>query len=397
MRARDRVGHSAAIVLVCGCLSGTTWALGTYSMNPTDIDGRALPGFYPNVELDVAYDDNARRTETNTQGSLLAILKPELQWVGVVRKHLIRVGYQGEYARFDSTPSEDYSDHFLGGDVTLDLTRKLNVNLAANYRREHEQRGNAGSINTGLEPNRWKQWAVAAEAVYGRRIAKAQVAAKLEHRSRDYINNDQYLRDYNADLLVLTLFYNLGPKTQLLVEPRYTILDYPNSNLDNDVRELLAGVTWKATAKTTGEFKIGYFSKDFDDPALADATGLAVDAKVVWKPKTYSTVSGLLRRDVGDSTIMGGSSSFKSLIARVDWEHELSRLTTLEAGARYQNDNYDVGREDNTYDLYVGVNYELKRWLTVGARLDHSTRDSNVAGNDYDDNRVTVGVKSTLQ
>lgn len=384
-----------SVVVSAMCSAAQAESYGTYSITPTDNDGRVVPGFYPNVEFDIGHDDNVLRTETNKQSSTVALLKPELQWIGVIRKHLVRVGYQGEYSRYFDASSEDYKDHFLGADVTLDLTPKFNLNAGAAYRIGHENRGAAGVLNIASEPNRWKEWSTKVEALYGRRIATAQVGVSYEHRDREFTNNAQGVRDFDGNILTLVGYYNLGPKTQLLIEPSFADFSYPNSIQDNKVRKLLAGVTWTATAKTTGKFKIGRYEKDFDSVTLGDASGASLDMEVIWEPKTYSQVVIKASRDTNDS-IVGGSASYESSVFSVDWNHDLTDLTQMQLGVSYENDEYDVAREDDFYDAYLGVSYSLTRDFTVGARYDYSRRDSSVPGNDYRDNLLTLGIKTTF-
>lgn len=375
-----------------------TQTLGTYNINPTKVDERVIPGFYPGLELDVVYDDNILRTENNTIDSMILEARPELQWVGVMGKHMVRLGYQGYYGIYEESSSENFYDHYLGADATLDLTPKFNLNLTTDYRREHEPRTVAVAV-LGTRPNRWEQWAVAGQAVYGRRIAKAQMALKLNHNDRRYLNNGQDFRDYKSNGATFTFYYNLGPKTQLLLEPSVTKYEYtdPASVQDNTMKRILAGVTWDATAKTTGQFKIGYHKKTFDTDLGGDTSGLSTEAKVIWKPKTYSTVTATLSRSAYDSALGGISQSFEAGIAQVDWVHELTRLTELQAGASYENDKYDQGRKDDLTGVYIGVSYALRRNLTIGARYDYTSRNSNAAGADFDDNRIAIGLKAALR
>jgi polysaccharide biosynthesis protein VpsM len=387
---------SLGALMVCGlALTVTAQAegLGTYSVNPTDIDGNVLPGFYPNVELDAGYDDNVLRTDGNKKSSSLVLLKPEFQWVGAMGKHRVRAGYQGEYVRFFDQTDDNYFDHFLGADTTLDLTRKLNVNAALSYRRSHEDRGAAGVINQALKPNRWRQWTGKVEVLYGRRIAIGQIGLSYEHRDREFTNNNQSVRDYQADVLTLTGYYNLGSRTQLLVEPSQAKFTYPNSIDDNTVDKLMAGVTWSATAKTTGRFKIGRYDKNFDNTTLKDASGLSLDMEVVWEPKTYSQVVFKARRESNDS-VVGGSSSYESSVASVEWKHDFSFPIQLQFGASYENDSYDVGREDDYFVTYIGFERPIAHNLNLVARYHYAQRDSSVAGFDYDDNQVFFGVKT---
>lgn len=387
---------SALVAVLCFLLPGPLLATpnGLYKVDPVDLRGRALPGFFPNVEFGVGHDDNVLRTETNTRSSGFARLAPELLWVGSVRKHRLRFGYQGEYARYFDQSNDNYNDHYLGADATLDLTQKFTVNGGLFYFRSHEGRGEAGVINSGLKPNEWEQWTARLEALYGRRIATAQIGALYEHAEREYINNGQGIRDNETDTYTLTGYYNLGRRTQLLIEPSIIDTNYtnPGSNQDNTVHQLLAGIIWSATAKTTGKVKLGRYRKDFD--SLADVSGYSADIEVVWEPKTYSTVT--LRGVLGsnDSNVLG-ASAYDSTTISVDWEHELTSLTELQVGIGMRNDDYSgVSREDDFVSAYIGISREVARNVFVGMRYDFGRRDSSVVGNDYDSNIVTIGVKT---
>lgn len=400
MKNRERISPrlpvlAIAVLALCGSVQAAPD--GTYSVDPKDLTGRVLPGFYPNVELDLGYDDNVGRTQRNTDSSVFGMLKPELQWNGVFGKHLVRIGYLGEYANYFDISDENYRDHFLGGDVTLDLTQKLNVNGGVAYSQGHESRGVSGAANSGLKPNEWEQWSAKLEALYGRRIATAQIGARYEYFNRDYTNNNQFLRNNDTNTLTLIGFYNLGPKTRLLIEPSISEVDYTNpaSNQDNTKRKILAGVTWDATAKTSGTVKVGKYDTSYDN--LPDTDGLAINANVIWKPKTYSKVTLRASNDSYDSSI-GGASSYDAAIIGVDWEHDLSDITQLQAGAEYESDDYSgASREDDFVSAYVGLSRAVTRNITVGARYEFETRDSSIPLNDYDDNTFLIGVKTAFE
>lgn len=371
---------------------------GTGTASPLDSGTPLVPGFYPNVELDYGYDDNVKRAESNTRDSTFAHLMPDLRWVGAFGKHVVRVGYLGGYAKYFDEPDENYMDHYLGADVKLDLTQKLDVNAGVGFRRGHETRFQTTG-NDGADPNVWNQWNAKLEAIYGRRIATAQIGAAYEHTDRKYKNNGQDIRDYVGDVITLTGYYNLGPRTQLLVEPSYGTYEYLKTDQDNDVVKILAGVVWTATAKTTGKARIGAYNKDFDiEKALQkDTSGTWVDLEVVWEPKTYSTVVLRARRDTKDAAL-GTGGSYESTLLSAAWEHELTETTELQLGLSYQSDNYvEVNRDDDFIGAYIGISRAITRNITVGARYDFTQRDSSVINNDFDNNMITVGLRTTFE
>ncbi len=396
------VATMASVLLASVAAQAAT--IGTYSVNPTTDDGLAIPGFYPNARVDLLYDDNLLRSETDTLESVALRLAPEALWVQTRGKHLYRVGYQGEYAWYEASSNEDYYDHFLGADATLDLGPKVDLNLLASYRLDHEPRGGAGTINLDPEPNRWDEWIAAATLVYGRRIAKAQISGAVEYRNRDYTNNAQFPRDHDDLESTLTVYYNLGAKTHLVLEPSLVDMRYPHSDRDNQVARFLAGLTWSFTAKTMGEVKLGWVDKDYDQPVYPDNSGLGIDASVTWRPKSYSTVTVAASRDIYDSnagfdTQAGAlTTSFEAMQFTADWVHGLTRLTELQAGARYEKDDYDTGRNDTLWGAYLGLSHELMRTIALSARYEFSTRDTTEPTvSDFDDNRIVFGLQTSFE
>ena len=71
-------------------------------------------------------------------------------------------------------------------------------------------------------------------------------------------------------------------------EVRGTDIDYLLSN-PNSGREIryYAGVTWEATAATTGTVKLGRLERKFDG-GQPKFTGPSWEAAVFWSPRTYS-------------------------------------------------------------------------------------------------------------
>lgn len=392
----------AAVLLASTAAQSAT--IGTYSVNPTSDDGLAIPGFYPNARVDLIYDDNLLRSDTDKLDSFALRLAPEALWVQTRGKHLFRVGYQGEYAWHEASSNEDYYDHFLGTDANLDLGPKLDLNLLASYRLDHEPRGGAGTINLAPEPNRWDEWIAAATVVYGRRIAKAQVTGAVEYRNRDYTNNAQFPRDHDDLESTLTVYYNLGSKTHIVLEPSYVDMSYPNSDRDNKVARFLAGLTWSFTAKTMGEVKVGWVDKEYDQPIYPDNSGLGIDASVTWRPKSYSVVTVAASRDIYDSnagfdTQAGAlTTSFEALLFTLDWEHGLTRLTDLQTGLSYENDDFDTGRDDTLWGLYLGLTHQLRRSVEISARYEFSARDtSEPTVSDFEDNRLVLGLQTSFE
>lgn len=404
MFKRKYLGASLAVLCV---LAGKSMAVGPYTVGKQGAS--SVPGFYGQVEVDVAYDDNILRVDDIPANkpfkidSVIGLLKPQAAWVGVLRKHRVTAGYNGEYALYEARSKENYKDHWLGADIAMDLTPRFNLFGDVNYQRQHESRGSTASNNQSPNPNIWDQRAVGLEGVYGRRSAQMQIGLRTEYSDRDYTNNNQSDRDTGIWRNTMTAYYNIGPKTQLVVEPSYETTKYQNQPAapgglyqDSDKFKILGGVRWEATAKTTGEVKVGWSDKDYEDNRLADNSGLAIDANVTWQPKTYSTVGLNVSRDIEDAS-NGTSNSYEHLSIGLNWRHALSNRMLMKTGVNLSKDDYDSGLTDKYYDFSIGIDYDLSRALTLGASYSYENQNSDTPNSDYSANVLNLGLTATFQ
>jgi uncharacterized protein (PEP-CTERM system associated) len=74
--------------------------------------------------------------------------------------------------------------------------------------------------------------------------------------------------------------------------------------------------------------------------------------------------------------------------------HNLLRNLVLNAGASYQrNDFKGTSRNDDTISVKAGATYLMNRYVHVTAGYQFTTRDSNAAGESYDQNVAKIDVR----
>ena len=71
-----------------------------------------------------------------------------------------------------------------------------------------------------------------------------------------------------------------------------------------------AGTTIEAARNLTGELSLGYLTRRYKDPTLADVSGWTVDASLVWLWTALTTVKLNASTTVAESTIPGVSGAF---------------------------------------------------------------------------------------
>ena len=150
---------------------------------------------------------------------------------------------------------------------------------------------------------------VRALGIYGAQGAIGRIEGETSFMRKRYDNNRNTTVQSDVDLTTVSgrFFYRFMPRTSLVFEARNTWANYvsPLSTSDNTDTRLYAGLTWEATAKTTGTIKVGQAHKNFDDGSRKDATMGSWEGGLRWSPLTYSQFDLQSSRAPADSNGIG--------------------------------------------------------------------------------------------
>ncbi len=368
--------------------------------------GRFLPRFSAlALELSVAtqYDDNVLKSSANEESSLIFKTRPKVMAEGRLGRHDLRLGYQGEYAHYADISDEDYFDHELIADADLRVSRKLKVSLDTGLFYGHDRRGDISSrLTASPDPDRWRRHHAGINATFGRAWAsvlrtKAGFGIGFQQSGNRYLNNNQGARDYDRQSFALKGRYNLGPKFSLVADAGLSFTDYtdPATPLDSRETSALVGVAWEATAKTTGEVKIGVLERDFDDSSQRDFSGANFDVKLGWSPRSFSTFTAYASRDTSDTGQGGGSAVVDT--AGLRWRHGFSSRLVADAGFQFQQADFESNREDDLFQFDVATTYRLNRFVQLRGGFEYLTRDSSDPTADYDNSIVFIELNVSLE
>jgi len=350
------------------------------------------PGFYPALSVGYATTDNVFMSDGNEQSDDALVIAPSLLYKMLFGKHSLDFNYIGEFTSFDTYSTEDYNDNRADAELLLDLTRRLDVTLDAGYMWSHENRGVAGSRGgTPRELDTWEQGSAEAKVTYGRRTSTAQIEVSGSFLDRKYTNNGQEERDRERAGGTIALYYNISSKTSLLIEGTYVTVDYVNDasiNLDSTETFTLAGVRWEATAKTTGEIKLGYHTKDMDEEYLEDFEGGSYFVSLLWEPKPYSqiTLEASRRTDEVpyDESVAVNPSYYVRDTVSVYWKHSFTDNFISYADVAIHKVEYGgIDQTEDYFNTWFELEYHLRDWLRLGAKYQYNSRDSSAAGLDY--------------
>lgn len=403
-----KLSKLAVLVAATVGISNTAFALDPQSIQVTD-----GVQFTPTLRLAERHDDNIYATKKNRKSSWITQLQPSFTLSLDQAKSAYQLQYSAERNIYHSSHSDDHTNHHLTGAAGFEFNSKNRLVLDAGYHKMED----TASDNDFYRNDKWNTKNLGGVYTFGARTARTQVDLAANYEELRYDNNsrlngERVNKDKERDTsrFGVTGYYQVAPKTKALLEARYADYDYKsNKSRDSDNKALLAGVTWEATAKTTGTVKVGREKKSYDKSVYKDKSMNMWEAAVAWAPRTYSTFDFKLRRgfDEGDNYYDYNtddlnidehvSSSIKTTAYHVGWNHKwLDRLSTKMHYTRTDRKYQQTSRDDKINQYGIGVNYEMRRWLDVGLGYTHRDNDSNISSRDYKRNIYALTFNASL-
>ncbi|MCM2318348.1 MAG: outer membrane beta-barrel protein [Pseudomonas sp.] len=350
--------------------------------------------FTPTLKVSESYDDNFREVESNEESSWITTIAPTFTLGAEGRKSAYKLSYSAVSDTFHSSHEDNNTDHHLTADAGMEFNDRNRLKLNAGY---HDVEETAG-LDQKLENDMYNTKNVGGVYTFGAESARAQIDLGANYEELRYTNTDRINADKERDTTALksTFYYRVAPKTKALLEGRLTDYDYvSNDRLNSENMGLLAGVTWEATAKTTGTAKFGREKKDFDDSSIGEKSTGMWEVGATWEPRTYSRFSLNTRQgfDEGDS----GASTIKTQTTTLSWNHDWAeRLSSNVSYTRMDQDYQDIEREDQIDTFGIGLTYEMRRWLDVGLGYKYSENDSDAANESYERNIYALSFTASL-
>jgi polysaccharide biosynthesis protein VpsM len=349
---------------------------------------------YPKLETKLIHDDNLFRLNTVERDTWIAVFSPELTYELKSNKSLFLMHYDFEAGEHFSSHDDDYTDHIARIEYEYQPTSRIFTAVRGEFVDTRDPRGTGASEGAAVvvtEPDAYHTFGILGEAGYGSEQAKARFEVDMGYKTKQYDNNraTTFVRDRDDFYGSGRFYYRIKPKTNAVLEFRATNFNYDRDavgtpGLDSTLFKYLAGVTWDATFKTTGYAKIGWIDKQFDSSARQDDDDVLWEFGTEWRPRTYSTFNLSTQRDYTETN--GTGDFIQEDTIDFSWVHQWRERISSYVNFTYGQDDYTTAREDDRYLAGVGVNYDMRRWVKLGAGYTYDERDSNVNTFDYDRN-----------
>ena len=355
----------------------------------------------PMINAGYKYDDNILSQADNTQSSGIFIFAPSVSFSveDGINSHKFNVNV--ESGSFIDSKDDNYVTGGLTYQSHLEATAssRFDVNLEANWQVEPRGTGiTEGLGNLVDEPLLYDEQLAEISYEYGRLSSGARIAFDGFYYQKNYSNFEIFTqtRSFDSASIGSTFFYTTNSRTNAFIELKAEVINYDafvTVSRDSDVYSGLVGVTWEATALTSGTFKIGQQRKNFTDSLRENFEGISWDASIKWQPLTYTTLSVNTSRNTRDPDLVG--DYINESIYGVNWEHHWNEKLSTTLAYNFTDEDYSgVNRIDETSIFLANLTYAFRRWVDIAVYFDVTDKKSTA---DYIvfDKRV-VGVDFTF-
>lgn len=392
---------SAAVPILFTTMSA--WS-GSAQFQGVELDNGAR--LTPSLYTGLGYENNIALTNDDEINSFFWQISPTLDISLNPGDVLHEFSFSSDIARYSSSQADNYEDFSLTYAGLWEPTSRHRLNLEVVQSFAHQKRG---SQQTRFELDRFDEvlqlnsnnTLLAYE--FGSEVARAQLGASVGYGSSNYTNfeafTDQFeLENYN---LATWFHYRPGKVTSLSLDISHNKVNYKNDlqgllSRNSNVTTFLIGAIWDGLAKTTGKLKVGAENRRFDSEQRKNLTSFAIDAEVIWSPKTYSevTISASRRTIEG----VGNNDATLNTSFNANWSHSWSENLTTRVGYDFlkrdeqgSSDQF-ISRKDNQHYVYAEFNRYLSRWAVLSTQLKVLTNNSNQSLFDYDNQQLSIGV-----
>jgi polysaccharide biosynthesis protein VpsM len=359
------------------------------------------------AEADLMYTDNFYYTRSARKDSGFGgILKPGVGWLFGLPRFRFAAGASGEFGMFNQPGSEDdYRD--LMGHLHADWqsAARHQFRFDTTLKSGHDPFGTErteGKGNLDKEIDKWRLDRFEGGYRYGEAGATLGVDTKLFAEKKHYTSNrqaTQYL-DYHNGGAQVTLLYNYSPKTSLLFD---TIGTRARQELIGTVdrgsneMQYRVGARWLATAKTTGDVRVGYVQRSHVEQGVRDFSGVDWQVAIGWNPAVYRLFTVQTGRRSRESYIES-VPFINTHYYTVDWTEEWSeRFRTIGSAGFISSEFFSSEREDSVYTAGMRGEYRMLREVTLLGSVSYAKRESNIdtptVDLDYDRLVSYVGVR----
>lgn len=355
----------------------------------------------PSVVAGVGYDDNVFRDGTTgsalkEQGSTVYTLAPSVEFKAEAGLSSYALTLDALRKQFASEDEHDFTNYKAALDLNHEFNSRNRVLFAGSFGVAHDE-GSALNGAADKSAPEYKQKLAALTYGFGSKEAIARIDLFADYDAKDYdkTRGVEEGQDRTSKGFGATVYYKLMPKTDLLFEAKKRDLSYDKQDdAGYDITSYLLGLSWEATAKTSGYVKVGQRNRSSDFANVKDEDFNGWEVGVSYLPLEHSLIQLSSGRDYGLESENPTDADFtKGTNTALTWKHDWTSKVSTNLGYSYTDDDVETANGVTTKERTVktftaGVSWMAARNLTVSLDWENTKRDEkekqlNVGEDDY--------------
>lgn len=359
------------------------------------------------LELLTTYSDNFYYQPDGAETDALGLrLIPSLGFRKQGKQVSVRSTLSADAAVYDVDGDEDdYRDGRAEVIATLKPSVRNEFELSLDARRGHDPFGfdrteGAPSIQS-RELDQWSDYSGRLRYSLGAPAAPLGAELSASGMRRTYLTNEAQtgFLDRRATEGEVLLRFRVQPRTSLIANAILTRYDFdqrfgPGDLRNGELRRARLGVQWVATAKTTGDIRVGYRERTFDD-STRQINSSDWAAGVTWAPRRLN-VEIRSGRDEQASYLNGVQLiDVRYVSARGTYQWS-PRLDTTLGFKKAKADFVGQPREDDYRNFSAEASWRASSKATLLANAATSERESGASGRDFGRFTSYLGVRLEL-
>lgn len=313
----------------------------------------------------------------------------------IFNRYQTYVFYGPQFEIYSQNDDENATSQLLEGGLQYNLKSGLGLDIIDQYLKSHDARGQGVSTSLDEYENNLLD-----------AIISYDITPKLQFRIGGSMYNVHYsdtrnnFKDRQDSAISGYLFFHVMPKTSVYTGYDRVNVDYEDDAIggfsDSDLNKYFAGVKWEITAKSKGNLKAGYVTRDFDKTDNNDSDGFYTEL-VIDHNFTNSTGISLRGSKSNLESDIVGSSYTESTAFGITYNQNITAKITASLDLRWENLDYqNIVRNDDMYVVSPKLQYVFTDWLTSDLVYSYKTRKSDSdPGTDYDYENNTFMIKLT--
>lgn len=384
----------------------------------------------PKFALQGEYNDNIYSAPKESKNEdFIFKLTPGLMlnYTGAQPGNTFMMGYDVELAAYSKKNNNNYQKHQPYLSLGVKTPSGVFFNMSERYVKTADPYGAENSYKLGTKTRRMEN---TLDFTLGYRYSTYSVETLVQRYFTRYDAIADQWQDRTDNKIGFSFFIKPTPaeKLSFLVQYRMTSADYDKQNDTNKaissggnnwksstsqnykLNDYLVGIRFEPGGKLTGDAKIGYSDKQFDNEKdvngskYSDANTWIIETTLFFNMSQKTNLEFFFNRSIQGSPDMDAASFVDTNIGG-KVRHKLVERVSLNGGLKWGNSDYRDEYGDkpnkfyNSYEFSMGADYSIQQWLQTGVAYQYKTKNSShskYSSSEYDINILSFDLKAAF-